>query len=271
MDISILYEDKHILAINKPAGLVVHSDGRTTEATLVDWIMEKYPEMKEVGEPIVIPEKKEPKELLNGEQLDDSKSGEEIEAEVPAKVIHRPGIVHRLDRDTSGVLLIAKTQRSFDHLKAQFQDRDIKKVYNAFLYGEMKEEDGVIDRPIARSRNDFRLWSAQRGARGQAREAITHFKVLAKTDCGNMNAGFTYIEVRPKTGRTHQIRVHMKAVNHPVICDPLYAPKQKPALGFKRLALHARSIEVMKQDGELITIEAPYPEDFLKAQKLILE
>jgi 23S rRNA pseudouridine1911/1915/1917 synthase len=259
MNISILYEDKHILAINKPVGLVVHSDGRTKEATLVDWILEKYPDIIDVGEPIRIPEKKVAKEVLNGAEPEED---EEVPAE---KIIHRPGIVHRLDRETSGVLLIAKTQRSFDHLKAQFQDRDIKKVYNAFLYGEMKEDDGVIDRPIARSRKDFRLWSAQRGARGEAREAVTHFKVLHRTNVGNMNAGFTYIEVRPKTGRTHQIRVHMKAVNHPVVCDTLYAPKQKPALGFTRLALHARSIEVMKQDGELITIEAPYPEDFVSA------
>jgi 23S rRNA pseudouridine1911/1915/1917 synthase len=244
--IEILYEDKNIVAINKPAGLVVHADGRTQEPTLVDWILEKYPDIKEVGEPLVIN-----KEKAN------------------QQVVYRPGIVHRLDRDTSGVLVIAKTQESFEYLKSQFQFRETEKIYNAFVYGEMKEDDGVIDRPIARSKKDFRLWSAQRGARGEAREAVTHYKVLKRTDVGNINKGFTYIEVSPKTGRTHQIRVHMKAINHPVVADVLYAPKQKPALGFKRLALHARSITFTNLDNKPITVEAPFPEDFIEAQKEI--
>ncbi len=248
MDIEILYEDKNIVAINKPAGLVVHSDGRTAEPTLVDWILEKYPKIKEVGEPMRL----RPEFVKGGEE---------------EKIIYRPGIVHRLDRETSGALVIAKTQEAFNHLKEQFQERKTRKIYHAFVYGEIKEDDGVIDRPIARSRKDFRLWSAQRGARGEAREAITAFKVLHRTDVGNINAGFSYIEVRPKTGRTHQIRVHMKAINHPLVCDSLYAPKQKPALGFKRLALHARSLEFTNLAGKVITVEAPFPEDFLKAQK----
>lgn len=244
MTIDILYEDKDIVALNKPAGLVVHSDGRTKEPTLVDWILEKYPNIKEVGEPLII-HKEQPTE----------------------ETIYRPGIVHRLDRDTSGVILVAKTQKAFDHLKAQFQDRQTEKTYHAFVYGEMKEDDGVIDRPIARSRKDFRLWSAQRGARGEAREAITQYTVLKKTNVGNMNHGFTYIEVKPKTGRTHQIRVHMKAINHPIVCDNLYAPKQKPGLGFKRLALHARSIIFRDMKGKDVTVEAPFPEDFKYAIK----
>ena len=250
MDIPILYEDKNIVAINKPAGLVVHSDGRTKEATLVDWILEKYPDIKEVGEPLRL----RPEFVKDGEE---------------EKVVYRPGIVHRLDRDTSGTLVIAKTQEAFNHLKSQFQERETKKIYNAFVYGEIKDEDGVIDRPIARSRKDFRLWSAQRGARGEAREAITAFTVLYRTDVGNINAGFSYIEVRPKTGRTHQIRVHMKAINHPLVCDNLYAPRQKPALGFKRLALHARSLEFTNLAGKVITVEAPFPEDFIHAIALI--
>ena len=248
MDIEILYEDKNIVAINKPAGLVVHSDGRTTEKTLVDWILSKYPDIKEVGEPLHL----RPEHIKGGEA---------------EKIIYRPGIVHRLDRETSGTLVIAKNQEAFNHLKEQFQERETKKIYHAFVYAEMKEDDGVIDRPIARSRKDFRLWSAQRGARGEAREAITAYKVLKRTDVGNINAGFTYIEVRPKTGRTHQIRVHMKAINHPLVCDSLYAPKQKAALGFKRLALHARSLEFTNLAGKVITVEAPFPEDFLNAQK----
>ncbi len=142
------------MVINKPAGLVVHADGRTEEATVVDWILETYGEdIKEVGEPITL------------------KTGE---------ILYRPGIVHRIDRDTSGVLVIAKNQKAFEHLKQQFQDRYVEKTYNAFVYGEMKEEEGTIDRPIGKSTQDFRMWSAQRGARGELRDAVTEYKLLAK-------------------------------------------------------------------------------------------
>lgn len=231
MTIPILYQDSDIIAINKPAGLVIHADGRTEEATLTDWIAEQFPQTKGVGEPITL------------------SSGE---------VIDRPGIVHRLDRDTSGVMLVALTQKGFEHLKAQFQDRTMEKKYNAFVYGIMKEEEGTIDRPIARSRKDFRLWSAQRGGRGEAREAVTDYTVLNRLE----SIGATFIEASPQTGRTHQIRVHFKAISHPVVADPLYAPKQKPLLGFKRLALHARSITFKSLENKEITVEAPYPADF---------
>ena len=143
--VGIIFEDKDILVINKPAGLVVHGDGRTKESTLADWILEKYPEMKEVGEPIK------------------TSSGE---------IIWRPGIVHRLDRYTSGMMVVAKNNKAFLDLKIQFQDHLIEKTYRVFVYGIIKEEDGRIDRPITRSRKDFRLWSAQRGGRGEEREAV---------------------------------------------------------------------------------------------------
>ncbi len=235
--ITILHQDSHILAINKPAGLVVHSDGRTEEVTLSDWVTEHFPQAAEVGEPIVF-------------------------ADTAKMPIKRPGIVHRLDRDTSGVMLIALTQEGFNHLKRQFQDRSIEKKYHAFVYGIIKEDDGVIDRPIARSRKDFRLWSAQRGGRGETRDAVTHFKVLNRLDTENLATDVTLIEVSPLTGRTHQIRVHFKAINHPLVADPLYAPKREPLLGFKRLALHSREITFTDMENNEVTIEAPYPDDF---------
>ena len=238
MIIPILYQSTDILAINKPAGLVVHADGRTTEPTLADWVLEHFPEAKDVGEPIT---------LTSG------------------GTIHRPGIVHRLDRDTSGVMLIALTEKGFDLLKGQFQDREIKKKYHAFVYGIVKEDEEVIDRPITRSRKDFRLWSAQRGGRGEARDAVTDYKVLNR----NEDHDVTFIEASPHTGRTHQIRVHFKAINHPVVADPLYAPKRKPILGFKRLALHAKQITFMTLDREEVTVEAPYPDDFKVALSLL--
>jgi RluA family pseudouridine synthase len=228
----ILFENENILAINKPSGLVVHADGRTKEESVSSWLLEKYPEIAKVGEPWTSP------------------TGE---------VIYRPGIVHRLDRDTSGVLVIAKNQESFLNLKAQFQDREIKKTYNAFVYGEMKEMEGVIDRPIGRSKSDFRKWSAQRGARGEMREAITEYKVLETCPV------VSYVEVYPKTGRTHQIRVHFKAINHPVICDSLYGENKPVLLGLDRLALHARKIEISDINGDILTIEAPIPSDFISA------
>lgn len=249
MKIAVLHEDKNYIIINKPAGLVVHSDGKTKEPALTDWILENYPKMKNVGEPMRTP------------------TGEEIP---------RPGIVHRLDRDTSGVLVIAKTAAAFEDLKKKFQDREVSKKYHAFVYGVVKEDDGVIDRPIGRSNKDFRLWSAQRGARGELRDAVTHFKVLGRGSSLNRqtkdktapeNSGVTFLEVEPKTGRTHQIRVHFKAINHPVVCDPLYAPKQPALLGFERLALHSKSISFIGLDGKPIEAEAPYPADFKRAIK----
>ncbi|MFA6338611.1 MAG: RluA family pseudouridine synthase [Candidatus Paceibacterota bacterium] len=236
MEIPILYEDDNIVVINKPAGLVVHSDGKTVEPSVADWVLEKYPEAADVGEAIT---------LSNG------------------GIIKRPGIVHRIDRETSGVLIIAKTKEAHAFLKAQFQDHKIKKTYNAFVYGVIKDEDGTIDRPIGRSKSDFRKWSAQRGTRGEMREAVTNYKVL------NRGKDFSFVEVEPKTGRTHQIRVHFKAINHPLVCDKLYASSQPSLLGFERLALHAKSVEFENLAGKKIKVEAPYPADFENALKKI--
>lgn len=235
MIIEILYEDTDVIVINKPAGLVVHFDGRTKEDSVVDWVREQRPETIGVGEELT---------LARGD------------------VIERPGIVHRLDRETSGVLVLAKTQDSFLSLKEQFKQHTIRKKYNAFVYGRMRDERGVINKPIGRSPSDFRKWSAQRSARGNMREAETGFSRL------KASSEVSFIEARPQTGRTHQIRVHMKAVGHPVVCDSLYAPKQPALLGFDRLALHAREIEFVLLSGVRKTVEAPFPNDFTKALEL---
>ncbi|HEY4508718.1 MAG TPA: RluA family pseudouridine synthase [Candidatus Paceibacterota bacterium] len=254
MNIDILYEDKDIMAINKPSGLVVHGDGRTKEPTLTDWILKKYPKIKNVGE--------------SGR---DSSDGE----------IDRSGIVHRLDRETSGVMLVAKNQKSFENLKKQFQEHKIKKIYHCFVFGEMKAKPsdrkavqdgrptqtesgfrGTIDRPIGRSAKDFRLKSAQRGAKGEMREAVTDYKVLSR------GKGYSFVEVMPKTGRTHQIRVHFKAINYPLVADSLYAPNRENSLGFQRTALHSYQITFADLKGKSHTLTAPYPEDFEKGLKL---
>lgn len=232
----IIYEDADVLALNKPAGLMVHADGRSTEPTLVNWIEEHRPELIGIGEPQAL------------------QSGE---------VIDRSGIVHRLDRKTSGVIVLAKTKESFAALKQQFQGRSVKKTYNAFIYGIPKERAGTITLPIGKSAGDFRLWSAERGARGELREAITEYRVLSAGEEAS------FVEVQPKTGRTHQIRVHFKALQHPVVCDKRYAPKRPCILGFTRLALHARSIGLTTPSGATVLLEAELPEDFREALALL--
>ncbi len=235
MKIKILYEDANILAIDKPSGLSVHPDGRTKEKTVTDWVMKNYPKMKNVGEAMFVEMK-----------------GKKIE-------IKRPGVVHRLDRDTSGVLLLAKNQKTHEFLKNLFQNRAIKKTYHAVVSGWFKDERGVINKKIGRSPSDFRKYSASRGARGEMRDATTQYKVLKRFESPTK---FTYIEVYPKTGRTHQIRVHMKSVDHPVACDPLYNPGTPCPKGFKRMALHAKSIEFTGPKGDVIKVESPLPKEF---------
>lgn len=232
----IIFEDEDMLALNKPAGLIVHPDGKTEEPSVSGWLVEKYPEAKNVGEMI---------RLEGGD------------------IIDRSGIVHRLDRDTSGVLLLAKTQKGYEHLKKQFQTREIQKTYYAFVYGSVKEDHGTISLPIGKSPSDFRKFSAGRGAFGEMRDAVTYFQVLKRVE------GATLVEAKPKTGRTHQIRVHFAALQRPVVCDKLYAASKPPMLGFNRLALHARKVEFEDMKGETRIIEAEFPEDFQNAFKEI--
>jgi 23S rRNA pseudouridine1911/1915/1917 synthase len=241
---NILYEDDDIVVVNKPAGLVVHSDGRTIEPSVSGWFVSKYPESRNVGEPLKLTSS--PKSLV-------------------PNLIERPGVVHRIDRETSGVLLLAKTAEGHKVLKEQFQNREIEKVYHLFVYGNLKDDYGTINLPIGRSVSNFRKRSAERGARGEIREALTYFQVLKRDPDKN----FTFVEAKPKTGRTHQIRVHFKALHHSVVCDKLYASNKPAFLGFDRLALHARAITFKNVSGEKVTIESPYPEDFQKALKII--
>lgn len=228
MEIKILYEDNSVVVVDKPSGISVHADGRSNEKTIVDWFLEKYPKSKDVGESL----------------------GE----------IARPGIVHRLDRETSGVLILCKTQEAHAFIKSQFQNHEIEKTYIALVYGDLKKESGVIDEPIGRSPADFRRRLAGRGARGEMREAKTEFKKLKTVEIEGVK--YTLVEVYPKTGRTHQIRVHMKYLSYPVVCDKLYAPGNVCPQTFGRLMLHAKSVVFTAPDGEKIKSESPLPENF---------
>lgn len=206
MKIKILHEDKDILAIEKPSGV------------LVDEISKKFPDFI---------------------------------------------LAHRLDKETSGVMLLAKNEKAHEFLKKQFQKRTIKKTYLAIVSGHLKDDRGTVNKPIGRSPKDFRRYSAGRGARGEMREAVTFYKILKRFE-DNKNNKFTYLEVHPKTGRTHQIRVHMKYLNHPVVCDSLYNPDNPCPTGIKRLALHARSIEFKSLSGKIIKVESLLPSEFKK-------
>jgi 23S rRNA pseudouridine1911/1915/1917 synthase len=236
-DIQILFENADMIAINKPAGIAVHGDGRSKAKTISDWVLKHYPKTKNVGENLVADNGKE---------------------------IARYGIVHRLDKDTSGVLLIAKTNKGYEHLKSQFKDRKIKKTYYAFIYGKMRDERGIIDRPIGRAIGSVRKWETRRDrVRGEVREAVTRFKVIKNTMPASL------LELWPQTGRTHQIRVHMQALGHPVVADRLYAPTREVVYGFERLALHARRLLFLDLRGNLTEVEAPFPSDFIKAIELL--
>ena len=240
----IIYEDENIIVVNKPAGISVHPDTKPTRSvlvggdeTLVDWLIKRYPEIKNVGEDPL-----------------------------------RPGIVHRLDKDTSGILIIAKTQPAFEYLKKQFQERKVKKIYLTLVVGELKDKTGVIDLPIGRSKKSPLIRLASLKARGMLREAITEYKVLESFDIGCQksptsdvgNGKFTLVEVYPKTGRAHQIRVHFKAIGHPLACDKLYAKNPQCPFGLLRHFLHANAIELTLPDNSRSRFEADLPDDLEK-------
>jgi len=230
----IVYENKDVLVISKPAHLTVHPDGRSTDYTLAHWIGSNYPEVKRVGEPLETP---------NGQ------------------IIYRPGIVHRLDRETSGIMIIAKHQKAYRFFKKQFKKGEVEKWYHAIVYGKLQAKRyGEVSEPIGRSRNDFRRRTTKKAhIRGRVREARTQYWVVHATPKA------TLLRVHPLTGRTHQIRVHMAAIRHPLVCDSLYASHRECLFGIKRHALHAYSITLTLPHGEKKTFEAPYPADFERA------
>src|SRR3989344_110016 len=179
---------------------------------------------------------------------------DEISARYPEYVL-----AHRLDKETSGVLLLAKNEKAHLHLKIQFQGREIKKTYIAIVQGWPKNNGGIIDKPIGRSPADPRRRLAGRGVKGKLREAITEYKVLKRFSAENEEQ-FSLLEVSPRTGRTHQIRVHLKYAGYPIICDKLYNPKGPCPIG--RMALHARVIEFQNTESKMIKVESPLPNEF---------
>ncbi len=228
IQLGIIYEDDDIVAINKPAGLLVHPTLSQKRHTLANALIARYPEMVKVGESPM-----------------------------------RPGIVHRLDKDTSGIIIAAKNQTAFLHMKEQFLNRKIFKKYLALVEGVPKNETGVIEYAIRPSKQ-FRLKkvAVQRvePVKKSVRTARTSYKIRAVIN------GYTFLEVSPLTGRTHQIRVHLAAIGHPIIGDRLYNTRKEDRekwkeIGIKRQFLHAFSLEFTAPNGQKLKLEAELPRD----------
>ncbi len=235
----VIFENNDVLVINKPAGLIVHSDGRTKEYSVSEWVLENYPDMKEVGESWTSPQ---------------------------GEIVLRPGIVHRLDRTTSGVMILAKTAEAHAFLKKQFQDRTAEKTYRAFVYGHPKTDSGVIEKEIVRIKSIPPRWGVARaGEDNKKRAAITAWQVITRGIDPATKEAVSILSVSPKTGRTHQIRVHLKAVNHPIIADHLYASGKPGLFGFSRPALHAEKLAITLPDGKKEVFVAPLPPDMADA------
>lgn len=218
-DLKVVYKDSDVIVIEKPAGIAVHPAPGIKEKTLVEILLERYPDLRGVGES---PE--------------------------------RPGIVHRLDKETSGLLLVARNQASFVNLKKQFQERDIEKEYIVLAHGKISDDVGQIKFRIGRSVKYARM--AARPESQEGREAVTEYEVIKRF------ANATLVKVHILTGRTHQIRAHFHALGHPVVGDPLYKIK-----GIKirhlppRLFLHAAKLGFKDLRGEYHEFLSPLPEE----------
>lgn len=215
MNLDIIYEDDDLAVINKPSGLIVHPASTTSEATLVHGLLHQMDELSSI----------------NG--------------------VIRPGIVHRIDKDTSGLLVVAKNDIAHRALSEDLQDHEIVRGYIALVYGQFKENEGSIDAPIARHpKNRLKMAVISTG-----KKAKTHFKVLERFD------RYTLLELRLETGRTHQIRVHLSYIGHPVVGDPVYGPKE--VVGNNGQFLHARTLSFMHPTKkEQMTFTAELPQEF---------
>jgi len=225
LEVDILFEDDDVVVINKDAGVVAHPGVHTTATTISDWFASTYPAASKVGEGAL-----------------------------------RAGIVHRLDKDTSGVMILAKKQKAYEHLKLQFSKRRARKEYLALVFGSPTEPSGRIAKPLARSkRNPMR-----RTINLDGKEAISEWeKEQAYVDQRDKRT-YALLRVKPYTGRTHQIRVHLHWLGFPIVGDSLYVFKrQKPPLGTTRQLLHAAKLTIELPNGERKSFTAPLPDDFM--------
>jgi 23S rRNA pseudouridine1911/1915/1917 synthase len=210
----IVYEDADIAVIDKPAGMVVHPAAGHADGTLVNGLLFRYPEI-----------------AING--------------------TNRPGIVHRLDRDTSGLIVIARTPAGQRLLLEQWADGSVQKGYKALVHGVVEENEATIDAPIGRDPTDRQRMAVT----ASGKPSVTHFSVEERFD------STTYLDVQIETGRTHQIRVHLAFIGHPVVADSLYANRSWPTLGLDRQFLHAWQLGLRLPDGSRALFESPLPDE----------
>lgn len=227
----IIFEDDSILVIDKPAGVIVDRAATNREKTIQDWVEENF------------------------------------EHELAKDFEYRNGIVHRLDKDTSGVLVIAKTVKAYEELQRQFKERETEKIYVALVHGKVANDTGIIEEPVGRL-----PWNRMRfGVYPAGKHAKTKYHVVANFSShpegrrlkSANTSELTLLELHPETGRTHQLRVHLKHIGHPIVCDPFYAGRKTARNDLKwcpRLFLHAKSLEfghpITKQKVEY-TAELP--------------
>ncbi|MBM6897773.1 RluA family pseudouridine synthase [Pseudoflavonifractor capillosus] len=217
--LDIVYEDDDVVVVNKPVGMVVHPAPGHPDGTLVNALLYHC---------------KESLSGINGER--------------------RPGIVHRIDRDTSGLLIVAKNDKAHLALAAQLQDHSLFRLYHAVVVGGFKEDSGTVNAPLARHPVDRKRMAVCRT--GEGREAVTHWQVV------DSQGGYSHITCRLETGRTHQIRVHMASIGHPLVGDVVYGSK-KPFPGLAGQCLHAACLTFTHPTtGERMTVEAPLPDWF---------
>ncbi|MDD3487212.1 MAG: RNA pseudouridine synthase [Candidatus Moranbacteria bacterium] len=242
--LKIIFQNQDFIIVEKPAGLAVHGGAGMSEPTLVGFLVEKFPEIKNVGDNPAV----------------------------------RPGIVHRLDKETSGVMVVARNQKTFEYLKKLFADRKIEKKYLAVVHGKLKSKTGKIEGEMGRSKKDFRRQSLVRGKIHpvesrkaglaspefnrvnvrKARYSLTFYKTLRES------GEKTLLEVSPKTGRMHQIRVHLQSIGHPVVGDKKYTFKQWKNDAAPRLMLHAVSLGFTSAHNEKYFFECLPPPEFQK-------
>lgn len=217
LKLKIVFENDDLAVIDKPAGLVVHPGAGNTEDTLAQALLSYYPQVRHVGDP------------------------------------HRPGIVHRLDEDTSGLIVVAKTTPAYEYLKKTFQDREVEKFYVALVHGKLDQLHGSIDLPLEKVPN------RQKMKVGTGKEALTEYWSIDSNPSGQ----FTLIRVKLHTGRTHQIRVHMQAIGHPLLGDEVYGGtfKASDKQLIDRQFLHAYRLKFKLMDGTRIELTSPLPED----------
>jgi 23S rRNA pseudouridine1911/1915/1917 synthase len=229
--LDVVYEDSDVIVINKQAGISVHPSINEPAGTMANALIARYPEIKNVGDDPI-----------------------------------RPGIVHRLDKDTSGLLVVAKNQKAFEFLKKEWQSGQVIKKYLALVWGNLNENSGEIKSELARSIKDFRKRMVVKPEKNMGEDlkgklAITEYKVIKKY------RGFSLVEVYPKTGRMHQIRVHMASIGHPVVGDKIYGKRRERPEGLSRQFLHAfyLSFSLPAQaglpNGKRLTLEADLPID----------